>query len=100
MEFRQLGGSGFKVPVLCLGTGTFGADVSRRGRCDRSLARCLASCPNPSRCCPSYPIIPCPTGRFFRGTLSQALRARLRSGSSPPAALAEPLQKQLTKDCV
>jgi aryl-alcohol dehydrogenase-like predicted oxidoreductase len=25
MEFRQLGGSGFKVPVLCLGTGTFGA---------------------------------------------------------------------------
>jgi aryl-alcohol dehydrogenase-like predicted oxidoreductase len=25
MEFRQLGGSGFKVPALCLGTGTFGA---------------------------------------------------------------------------
>src|SRR6202030_1076396 len=25
------------------------------------------------------PIIPYPTGRFFRGTLSQALRARLRS---------------------
>jgi hypothetical protein len=25
------------------------------------------------------PIIPCPTGRFFRGTLSQALRAWLRS---------------------
>ena len=25
MEFRQLGGSGFKVPVLCLSTGTFGA---------------------------------------------------------------------------
>ena len=24
MEFRQLGGSGFKVPILCLGTGTFG----------------------------------------------------------------------------
>ena len=24
MEFRQLGGSGFKVPVLTLGTGTFG----------------------------------------------------------------------------
>src|SRR3954452_5388621 len=24
MEFRQLGDSGFKVPVLCLGTGTFG----------------------------------------------------------------------------
>lgn len=24
MEFRQLGGSGLKVPVLCLGTGTFG----------------------------------------------------------------------------
>jgi aryl-alcohol dehydrogenase-like predicted oxidoreductase len=24
MEFRQLGGSGFKVPALCLGTGTFG----------------------------------------------------------------------------
>ena len=24
MEFRQLGGSGFKVPELCLGTGTFG----------------------------------------------------------------------------
>src|ERR1700731_487498 len=25
MEFRQLGGSGFKLPALCLGTGTFGA---------------------------------------------------------------------------
>src|SRR5258708_13460918 len=25
MEFRQLGGSGLKVPVLSLGTGTFGA---------------------------------------------------------------------------
>jgi aryl-alcohol dehydrogenase-like predicted oxidoreductase len=24
MEFRQLGGSGFKVPVLTFGTGTFG----------------------------------------------------------------------------
>ena len=24
MEFRQLGGSGFKVPALSLGTGTFG----------------------------------------------------------------------------
>jgi len=24
MEMRQLGGSGFRVPVLCLGTGTFG----------------------------------------------------------------------------
>src|SRR3954470_22447251 len=24
MEFRELGGSGFKVPVLSLGTGTFG----------------------------------------------------------------------------
>jgi aryl-alcohol dehydrogenase-like predicted oxidoreductase len=24
MEFRQLGGSGLKVPALCLGTGTFG----------------------------------------------------------------------------
>jgi aryl-alcohol dehydrogenase-like predicted oxidoreductase len=25
VEFRQLGGSGFKVPALCLGTGTFGS---------------------------------------------------------------------------
>ena len=24
MDYRQLGGSGFKVPALCLGTGTFG----------------------------------------------------------------------------
>ena len=24
MEYRQLGGSGFKVPALSLGTGTFG----------------------------------------------------------------------------
>src|SRR5580698_10764204 len=26
MEYRQLGGSGFKVPVLTLGTGTFGGN--------------------------------------------------------------------------
>jgi len=26
MEFRKLGGSGLKVPALCLGTGTFGGD--------------------------------------------------------------------------
>src|ERR1700677_3646036 len=26
MEYRQLGGSGFKVPVLSLGTGTFGGN--------------------------------------------------------------------------
>jgi aryl-alcohol dehydrogenase-like predicted oxidoreductase len=24
MEYRQLGGSGLRVPVLCFGTGTFG----------------------------------------------------------------------------
>lgn len=29
MEFRQLGGSGFKVPVLSLGTGTFGSKNER-----------------------------------------------------------------------
>jgi hypothetical protein len=29
-----------------------------------------------------HPIMPYPTGRFFRGTLFQALRARLRSGLS------------------
>ena len=29
MDFRQLGGSGFKVPVLSLGTGTFGGDRNR-----------------------------------------------------------------------
>ena len=29
------------------------------------------------------PIIPYPTGRIFRGSLSQALRARLRSALSP-----------------
>ena len=34
------------------------------------------------------PIIPCPTGRIFRGTLSQALRARLRSVLSLRDALA------------
>lgn len=28
MEFRQLGGSGFKVPVLSLGTGTFGGGTA------------------------------------------------------------------------
>src|ERR1700732_4593337 len=38
---------------------------------------------------PWYPIIPYPTGRFFRGTLSQALRARLRSVLSLRDALAD-----------
>ena len=28
MEFRQLGGSGLKVPVLTLGTGTFGGNTN------------------------------------------------------------------------
>src|SRR3984957_18317530 len=60
---------------------------------------CIASCPNPSRCCPSYPIIPYPTGRFFRGTLSQALRARLRSVSSLRDALADISQQHLAKAC-
>jgi hypothetical protein len=57
------------------------------------------SCPNPSRCCPWYPIIPYPTGRFFRGTLSQALRARLRSVSSLRDALADISQQHLAKAC-
>jgi hypothetical protein len=41
------------------------------------------------------PIIPYPTGRIFRGTLSQALRARLRSVSSLLDALADISQQQL-----
>jgi hypothetical protein len=47
----------------------------------------------------SYPIIPYPTGRFFRGTLSQALRARLRSVSSLRDALADISQQHLVKAC-
>ena len=49
MEYRQLGGSGFKVPVLSLGTGTFGGGneffkawepvTSRRPRARRHLPR-------------------------------------------------------------
>ena len=35
-----------------------------------------------------HPIIPYPTGRLFRGTFSQALRARLRSGLPLRDALA------------
>ncbi len=31
MQHRQLGASGFKVPVLCLGTGTFGGEGAFRG---------------------------------------------------------------------
>ena len=31
MEHRLLGASGFKVPVLCLGTGTFGGEGSFKG---------------------------------------------------------------------
>src|ERR1700720_1449357 len=41
------------------------------------------------------PIIPYPTGRFFRGMLSQALRARLRSVSSLRDALADISQQAL-----
>src|SRR5271157_5207100 len=41
------------------------------------------------------PIIPYPTGRFFRGTLSQALRARLRSVLSLRDALADISQQHL-----
>src|SRR6202047_5151324 len=46
---------------------------------------------------PWYPIIPYPTGRFFRGTLSQALRARLRSVLSLRDALADISQQHLAK---
>src|ERR1700722_17309730 len=48
---------------------------------------------------PSHLIIPYPTGRFFRGTLSQALRARLRSVSSLRDALADISQQHLAKAC-
>ena len=41
------------------------------------------------------PIIPYPTGRFFRGTLSQALRARLRSVLSLRDTLADVSQQHL-----
>ena len=41
------------------------------------------------------PIIPYPRGRFFRGALSQALRARLRSVLSLRDALAEISQQHL-----
>ena len=48
-------------------------------------------------CARSYrPIIPYPTGRFIRGTLSQALRARLRSGLSLRDVLADISQQHLT----
>src|ERR1700722_15131098 len=56
--------------------------------------RTVSALPNrPGR--PSYPIIPYPTGRFFRGTLSQALRARLRAGSLLRDAVAELSQQSL-----
>src|SRR5580700_10717786 len=45
------------------------------------------------------PIIPYPTGRFFRVTLSQALRARLRSVLSLRDALADISQQHLAKAC-
>src|SRR5580704_10244967 len=51
----------------------------------------------PSR--PSYLIIPYPTGRFFRGALFQALRARLRSVSSLWDALTDISQQHLAKAC-
>src|ERR1700719_2613799 len=44
------------------------------------------------------PIIPSPTGRFFLGTLSQALRARLRSVLSLQDATEECLQMTLHDD--
>ncbi len=34
MEYRQLGGSGFKVPALTFGTGTFGGGISAWGASD------------------------------------------------------------------
>ena len=46
---------------------------------------------------PSYPIIPYPTRRFFRGTLFQALRARLRSVSSLRDAMADVSQQHLAR---
>jgi aryl-alcohol dehydrogenase-like predicted oxidoreductase len=36
MEYRQLGASGFSVPVLCLGTGTFGGRGSFSARAGAS----------------------------------------------------------------
>ena len=48
---------------------------------------------------PSYPIIPCPTGRLFGVAFFQALRARLRSVSSLRDALADIWQQHLAKAC-
>ena len=47
MDYRQLGGSGLVVPVLTLGTGTFGGGVNDRDDASRSrpfLAHVVA-CP-------------------------------------------------------
>ena len=38
MEYRQLGGSGFKVPVLTFGTGTFGGGIKAWGASDAAEA--------------------------------------------------------------
>ena len=46
MEYRQLGGSGLKVPVLTLGTGTFGGTgdlFSAFGQSDVAEATRLAA---------------------------------------------------------
>ncbi len=44
MEYRRLGASGLKVPVLALGAGTFGGTgplFSHLGNSDSKNARCL-----------------------------------------------------------
>ncbi len=41
MEYRFLGGSGFKVPVLALGTGTFGGGIPAWGATQRDEAKRL-----------------------------------------------------------
>jgi aryl-alcohol dehydrogenase-like predicted oxidoreductase len=67
MEYRQLGGSGLKVPVLSLGTGTFGGTEFFRGWGASDVAEAIPSSTSASTRRSGVPFVPGPGSRPLVG---------------------------------